>query len=79
MHHETENHYAILIPMPTLIKRTTQVSKAIANVLTPLLGTISLAHIKNSGDLINKLKSLNVTSNDSLDIKSQHANIPIIK
>ena len=58
-----------------------KIAKSIAKLLTPLLGTISPSHLKNSGDLIQKLHNLNVENKllASLDVKSLYTNIPVKK
>ena len=50
-------------------------------MLSPLLGTISNSHIKNSGDLLNRTNNLNIEniSLACLDIKSLYTNIPVNK
>jgi len=57
------------------------IAKSLAKLLTPLLGTISNSHIKNSNDLINKIKNINMQNKllSSLDIKSLYTNIPVNK
>ena len=58
-----------------------RIAKAIAKILTPFLGTISPSHLRNSGDLLNKIKHLNLHNMtlSSLDIKSLYTNIPVRK
>ena len=58
-----------------------KIAKAIASILNPLLGTISPAHIINSGDLITKLNKINSKNMRlaSLDIKSLYTNVPVNK
>ena len=50
-------------------------------MLSPLLGTISNSHIRNSGDLLNKINNLNMENKSlaSLDIKSLYTNISVKK
>lgn len=54
---------------------------AISRILTLSLGTIIAAHIKHSGDLIKKIRYINMTniSMASLVIKSLYTNLPITK
>ena len=57
-----------------------KIAKEITKTLTPLLGTISPAHIKHSGDLLTRLRGINNTRLRkliSLDIKSLYTNIPV--
>ena len=58
-----------------------KIARAIAKILTPLLGTLSPAHIKNSGDLLQKLKNINISemSLASLDVQSLYTNVPVGK
>ena len=58
-----------------------KIAKTLAKTLTPLLGTISSSHLKNSGDLINKIKDINVENKQlaSLDVVSLYTNIPVDK
>ena len=60
---------------------THKIARAIAKILTPLLGTISPTHIKNSGDLIQKLQDIDMTDKlmASLDVTSLYTNIPVEK
>ena len=73
------------IPMRPIISgigsATHRIARAIANMLTPLMGTISTSHIKNSGDLLNKIKNINIQNKtmNSLDIISLYTNVPIKK
>ena len=55
------------------------ISKLLAKLLYPLLGTISDVHIKNSRSLLNKLTDIDMNSKyfASLDIKSFYTNIPV--
>ena len=57
-----------------------KIARKLAKTLTPLLGTISTAHIKHSGDLLDRLQNINITRNKklaSLDVKSLYTNIPV--
>lgn len=57
-----------------------RIAKELAKTLTQLLGTISPAHIKHSGDLLRRLKYIKNTRTRkliSLDIKSLYTNIPV--
>ena len=58
-----------------------KIGKALAKILTPLLGKISPAHLRNSGDLLNRIKHLDLhgMSLSSLDVKSLYTNIPVHK
>ena len=58
-----------------------KIAKAVAKILTPLLGTISPSHITNSGDLLKKLKNTNITNMSlaSLDVQSLYTNVPVDK
>ena len=55
------------------------IARALTKIITPLLGTISPTHLKNSGDLINKLKDIDMTNKSmaSLDVTSLYTNIPV--
>ena len=57
------------------------IAKLLAKLLSPLLGTISNAHLKNSGSLLNKLTDIDMHNKylPSLDIKSLYTNIPVDK
>ena len=56
-----------------------KIVKLLPKLLSPLLGTISGTHIKNSGSLLNKLTDINMNNNylASFDIKSLYINIPV--
>ena len=56
-----------------------KIAHTIAKILTPLLSTINPSHVKNSGDLLNKIENINVQNKtmSSLDIPSLFTNIPI--
>ena len=58
-----------------------KIARALAKILTPLLGTISPSHLKNSGDLINKLQNIDTRNKKlaSLDVTSLYTNIPVHK
>ena len=58
-----------------------KIAKAIAAILTPLLGSFSTAHIKNSGELLEKLKNIDTSNKSiaSLDIQSLYTNVPVKK
>ena len=58
---------------------THKIAYAIAKILTPLLGIISPSHIINSGDLLNKIKDMNIQNKtmNSLDITSLYIDIPV--
>lgn len=51
----------------------------LSRILTSLLSTMSPSHIKNSGELLNKLKNIDIKNKymASLDIKSLYTNISI--
>ena len=74
-----------LIPMRPIISgigsAPHKIAREIAKILTPLLGTISPTHIKNSGDLLHKLTNIDIQNKRlaSLDIKSLYTNIPVKK
>ena len=55
------------------------IAKLLDKLLSPLLGTISDAHIKSSGSLLNKLTDIDMNNKylASLDIKSLYTNIPV--
>ena len=57
------------------------IAKLLAKVLSPLLSTISDAHIKNSGSLLNQVTDIDMNNKylASLDIKSSYTNIPVDK
>lgn len=52
----------------------------ITKILTPLLGAISPAHLKNSSDLLNQIKDIDIANKvmSSIGIKSLCTNIPLI-
>ena len=55
-------------------------SKHLATILSPLLGSFSDSHLKHSGDLLSKLQSFNFPSNYkfiSFDATSLFTNIPL--
>ena len=55
-------------------------SKYLVDILNPLVGTISNAHIKNNVDLINKLNSVQINSDSrlvSFDVVSLFTKVPI--
>ena len=59
-----------------------RIARKIAETLTPLLGTISDAHLKHSGHLLSKLRDITTTRTKklaSLDVKSLYTNIPVKK
>ena len=58
-----------------------KIAKETTKILTPFLGTISPAHIKNSGELLEKLKNINMTNKSltSLDVESLYTNVPVDK
>ena len=57
------------------------IAKLLAKLLSPLLGNISNAHLKNSGSLLNKLTDIDMHNKyfASLDIKSSYTNITVNK
>ena len=58
---------------------TYKLSKWLANKLSPLVGTISEAHIKNAEDLVNKLKSHNGNYKIvSFDVNSLFTKVPVL-
>ena len=56
-----------------------QLAKKLAKPLSELLGKISGSHLRNSGDLINRLKEVDMTNKKlaSFDVKSLFTNVPI--
>ena len=58
-----------------------RIAKAIANILSPFLGSISQSHIANSGELLNRLKHIDTTTMSlaSLDVTSLFTNVPVTK
>ena len=67
--------------IPGLGRTSHKITKALTKILTCHLSTISCAHVKNYGVLLNKINNINMKSKSlvSLDIKSLHANIHVIK
>ena len=57
---------------------THKIARAIAKILPPL-GTISPSHVIKSGDLLNKIKDINIQNKtrNNLNITSLYINIPI--
>ena len=58
-----------------------QLSKVISKIITPLLGSQTAAHLKNSKDLSDRISNLNVKNKQicSLDIKSLYTNVLLEK
>ena len=59
---------------------TYKLSKFLVKILSPLLGTISNSHLKNSCDLVDKLNNLTITSDHrmvSFDVTSLFTKVPI--
>ena len=58
-----------------------KIARKLAKTLSPLLGKISTSHLKNSGDLINRIRDLNMENKlmASLDVTSLYTNIPVKK
>ena len=56
-----------------------RLAKHLAKPLSNLLGTISQAHLRNSSDLINRIKDINLNGKImmSFDVKSLFTNVPI--
>ena len=56
-----------------------RLAKKLAKPLSDLLGTISGTHLRNSGDLINRLKGESMTNKKlaSFDVKSLFTNVPL--
>ena len=56
-----------------------KLSKFLANKLSPLVGSISKSHIKNSSDFIEKLKSLSLNNGKmvSFDVDSLFTKVPL--
>ena len=57
-----------------------KLSKYLVSLLSPILGTISNSHIKNSTDLCDKLQKVNVSSNHKLvsfDVTSLFTKVPV--
>ena len=57
-----------------------KLSKFLVKTLSPLLGTISNSHLKNSFDLVDKLNKLAITSDHrmvSFDVTSLFTKVPI--
>ena len=60
---------------------TPRIIRSLAKISTPLLGTISNLHVKNSGNLLNKIDNINIKNKSlaSQDIKSLYTNISVNK
>ena len=56
-----------------------RLAKSLAKSLTRLLGSISDSHLKNSGDLLNRLKELDFSGEKmaSFDVKALFTNVPV--
>lgn len=56
-----------------------RLAKILAKPLTKVLGSVSDAHLRNSGDLLNRLKELDFTDKKlaSFDVKALFTNVPI--
>ena len=56
-----------------------RLAKVLAKPLTGLLGSISDSHLKNSGDLLNRLKQLDFGEKKmaSFDVKALYTNVPV--
>ena len=62
------------MPPPNIVKHITK-------ILTPLLGTINPSHLKTSGNLLNKIKNINMKNKlqANFDIQFLYTNIPVKK
>ena len=60
---------------------THRIARAVAKILTPFLGKINNSHLKNSANLIDRIKNINMKNKmmASLDITSLYTNIPVKK
>ena len=57
---------------------SSKLSKWLGKMLSPLIGTVSSSHVKNTGDLLGKLKNHNVHCNlISFDVNSLFTRVPV--
>ena len=56
-----------------------RLAKVLAKPLTNLLGSVNESHLRNSGDLLRRLKGLNFSDKKmaSFDVKSLFTNVPV--